>query len=104
MSYSTGVFPTERTEASSQIQGHQESLHRISPWIVVCFMCVRESSCVYSYVCVKASCLDDKLVRYLFISVLLGSYHRNVITRPDKRYVMLVVKFVTQVHMSSRSS
>ncbi len=32
-------------------------------WIVVCFMCAHESSYVYSYVCTKESCLDDKLVR-----------------------------------------
>jgi hypothetical protein len=35
----------------------------------VYFLCVHESSYVYSYVCAKASCLDDKLVRYLHISV-----------------------------------
>jgi hypothetical protein len=47
-------------------------------WIVTCFMCTHESSYVSS----------------------LGRYHRNVVTRPDKRYrdVIFLVKLVrTQV-------
>jgi hypothetical protein len=34
----------------------------------VCFVCVYESSYVYSYVCPKESCLDDKLDHWLHIS------------------------------------
>ena len=60
-------------------------MKRFCRWVVVCFMCVHETSYVYSHVCScsKAPCLDDNQSTS-FISVIWGPYHRNYPSSPDK--------------------
>ncbi len=38
-------------------------------WIVVFVMCAHKTSYVYSHECVKSSCFDENLVRYLHIRI-----------------------------------